>query len=244
MVGIGLAYRQGSFRQVVDDQGRQRDEYDTIDFEAAGLQLVDGLSVTVQLGDDKADVRVWHTAVGSVDLYLLESEDTDRRSGGDREHRIRQELILGVGAQKVVEALGIEPSLYHLNEGHAGFVALVDRDTPKLFTTHTPVPAGIDRFAPELVEEYLSPYGDVSELAELGVMEGDDEGVFNMAAFCLRVADAANGVSALHGEVSRQMFASVGRDIGHITNGVHAPTWTAPELQALFARHLGPGWES
>jgi starch phosphorylase len=209
-------------------------------------------------------------------LYLLDTDlelndergknVSDRLYSGDREHRIRQELLMGVGGVRALRQLGYNPGVYHLNEGHAGFLALeligeeVDKGTPLddaidlvkprvVFTTHTPVPAGIDRFPHELMERYLGVWSDrygvsIKELLDLAHMPGED--VFNMAAFCLRVASRSNGVSQLHGEVSREMFSAVpgGSEITAITNGVHARTWIANDLQGVLDDAMGDIWDT
>ena len=174
---------------------------------------------------------------------------------------------MGVGGVRALRQLGYQPDVFHLNEGHAGFLALeligdavdmglsldeaVEAVKPRVvFTTHTPVPAGIDRFSHELMERYLGVWSDrygvsMGEILDLAHMPGEEDS-FNMAAFCLRVASRANGVSSLHGEVSREMFAGVpgGSEITSVTNGVHARTWVASDLQALFETAMGPDWGS
>ncbi|MEX2626614.1 MAG: alpha-glucan family phosphorylase, partial [Ilumatobacteraceae bacterium] len=192
---------------------------------------------------------------------------TDRLYGGDRRHRLEQELVLGVGGARAVTAVGWTPGVHHLNEGHAGFLVLelLDRELTDgaptvaaaltdiapgvLFTTHTPVPAGIDRFERALIEPYLRAWSERWEvstdaLMALGADPDDGVDVFNMAALCLQSAGRANGVSKLHGEVSRELFARVpgGDRITSITNGAHARTWTHPALQDTFDEVLGAGW--
>ena len=224
--------------------------------------------------------RVWIAQVGRIPLLLLDSNIpendhdmrnvTDRLYGGDQEHRIRQELLAGVGGVRAIRAFtALEghpaPDVFHMNEGHAGFLGLerirefMDGDgldfytalavvrASTLFTTHTPVPAGIDRFPVELVERYFGDYNGASMLPGVPVgrvlgfgAESDDAGKFNMAHMGLRLAQRSNGVSQLHGEVSRAMFEELwpGFDsaevpIGSITNGVHGPSWFAPEWAQL-----------
>ncbi len=274
LCGVGLFYRGGFFRQALAD-GAQAERYET--YEPADLGCVDtGVAVTVPMADREVVARVWRLAVGRVSLVLLDTDVeinaeadrhiTDRLYSGDRRHRLEQELVLGVGGARAVRELGWTPSVHHLNEGHAGFLAfeLVDREVQAgrtldqavaairpglVFTTHTPVDAGIDRFELDLVSTYLAPWADrwgidVDQLVELGHAPDDDPPVFNMAALGLRVAGRANGVSKLHGQVSRELFASVpgGDAIASITNGVHARSWTAPALQEAFDEVLGPGW--
>ncbi|MFN8639968.1 MAG: alpha-glucan family phosphorylase, partial [Dehalococcoidia bacterium] len=185
---------------------------------------------------------------------------------GDREHRLNQEVVLGVGGVRVLQALGIHPTVYHLNEGHSAFLllellhdALAHGDSFEQalahvrerarFTTHTPVPAGIDRFDDGLVHRYLGPWArrhgiPESTLLELGRLPSDAPHEFNLAAFCLRMTGGANGVSKLHGGVSRGLFAGVagGERISSVTNGVHARSWVRPALQGVFERSLGQAW--
>ena len=241
LAGVGLFYREGFFRQELDGV-HQTERYERCD--PAGLGFVDtGAVVTVDVAGDPVDARVWRLAIGRIDLYALDTDlpgntragraITDRLYSGDEEHRVRQELILGIGGLRALRAVGIEPEVVHLNEGHAGFLLLERMEAHlsagrtldeaveltragAVFTTHTPVPAGIDRFEPSLIETHLGPWAEANDvpletLLELGTSP-DDEGdpkPFNMAAFCLALTGAANGVSKLHGEVSRRLFASV-----------------------------------
>ena len=278
LVGVGLFYRQGFFRQELDGDA-QTERYETCDPEHLGY-VDTGVTVTVDVGDDPVEARVWRLAVGRVDLYALDTDlpgnsttgraITDRLYSGDNEHRIHQELILGVGGIRALRALDLEPEIVHLNEGHAGFLLLeqlqthladgADWDTAvahtragAVFTTHTPVPAGIDRFERDLVEPYLSPWAEANGV-ELDILfdlaaSPDDTGdpkPFNMAVLCLTLSGAANGVSKLHGQVSRELFGSVpaGPTIASVTNGVHARTWVSPDLADVFDQTLGQGWEA
>jgi len=272
LAGVGLFYGEGVFRQELAD-GRQTERYDVIDAEMVGATDT-GMVVEIPFPGRDVQARAWRIDVGRVPLLLLDtdvdgntSQDrkiTDRLYSGDRRHRLEQEMILGVGGARALAAMGWEIELHHLNEGHAGFIILelVDRicndvglDGAKsqvrsglVFTTHTPVPAGIDLFASDIVIPYLEPWAEmwgvpVDAIWKIGE-HPDDEGAFNMAALCLRSSRTANGVSELHGEVSRKLFAGVGigDDIGHVTNGVHARTWTARHTQELFDSALGEGW--
>ncbi|MEL7156835.1 MAG: alpha-glucan family phosphorylase [Actinomycetota bacterium] len=274
LCGVGLFYRQGFFRQVVTN-GAQGERY--LRYTPEELGGIDtGVTVTVPFPGRTVTAAVWRFQVGDVPLLLLDTDVaanaapdraiTDRLYSGDRRHRLEQELILGVGGARALRALGWEVGVHHLNEGHAGFLLLelFDRRIADgatlataqaqvrpgvVFTTHTPVPAGIDRFEPELAAPYLAPWAEAwgvggAELLALGHAPDDDPPAFNMAAFCLRAAGRANGVSKLHGRVSRELFAAVpgGDRITSITNGVHARTWVMPELQTLFDGALGPGW--
>ena len=270
MIGVGLFYRDGFFRQALEN-GQQRERYDTNNPRFLALTATPA-RVELEMADRIVTSRVWQANVGTTRLYLLDTDlemndevgrrVSDRLYGGDREHRMRQELLMGVGGVRAIRQLGYEPARFHLNEGHAGFLALellaeevanghtleqavtAIRDRI-VFTTHTPVPAGIDRFSPEVIRRYLSGWAakndiDMDELLRLGILPGSDDH-FNMAAFCVRVAGHSNGVSRLHGEVSRHMFAEVpgGPEIVSVTNGVHARTWVTPQLQDLFDDKLG-----
>jgi glycogen phosphorylase len=272
LAGVGLFYGEGVFRQELED-GRQTERYDVIDPESVGAADT-GIVVGIPFPGREVQARVWRVDVGRVPLLLLDtnveantSEDrkiTDRLYSGDRRHRLEQEMVLGVGGARALAAMGWEIELHHLNEGHAGFIILelIDRicndvgleeardqvRSGLVFTTHTPVPAGIDRFDSEIVVPYLESWADMWNVPVESIWEPgqdpDDEEAFNMAALCLRTSHTANGVSELHGEVSRKLFAGVGigDDIGHVTNGVHARTWTAPHTQSLFDSTLGDGW--
>ncbi len=274
LVGVGLFYRGGFFRQQLA-AGRQRERYESYDPTSFGC-IDTGAQVTVPMPGREVGARVWRLDVGRVRLVLLDTDleanrpadrdITDRLYSGDRRHRLEQELVLGVGGARALGALGWSPPVLHLNEGHAGFLVLelLDRHisagqrledalaaiAPGLvFTTHTPVPAGIDRFEPGLAARYLRYWATrwgvpVSEVLSLGRDPSDDPPGFNMAALCLRAAGRANGVSRLHGAVSRELFAEVpgGAAIGSITNGVHARTWVMPRLQTIFDEALGPSW--
>jgi glycogen phosphorylase len=272
LAGVGLFYGEGVFRQVIDD-GRQTERYDVVVPSDVGASDT-GLVVEIPFPGREVKARVWRIDVGRVPLILLDTdvdgntdEDrkiTDRLYAGTRQHRLEQEIVLGIGGARALAAIGWDIELHHLNEGHAGFIVLelIDRICAGIgleaaikqvrdelvFTTHTPVPAGIDRFDSDTVRPYLQPWVDrwevpVESIWELGE-DPEDPTMFNMAALCLRTARTANGVSELHGEVSRQLFAGVGigDDIVHITNGVHARTWTGSHTQELFDSTLGAGW--
>ncbi|MGW6335623.1 alpha-glucan family phosphorylase [Nocardia rhamnosiphila] len=282
LIGVGLLYRSGYFRQSLTADGRQVERYPALDPQGLPLRLLtaDGAPVLVHVALPDRRVlaaRVWIAQVGRVPLLLLDSDIaanepglravTDRLYGGDQGHRIEQEILAGIGGVRAVRAYtaatGLpDPEVFHMNEGHAGFLGLErireylaaghDFDTAlaavragTVFTTHTPVPAGIDRFPVSLVHRYfggssgesespLLPGITVDRIIALG--REDDPAVFNMAHMGLRLAQRANGVSRLHGAVSRGMFDSLwpGFDaaevpIGSVTNGVHAPTWAARE---------------
>ena len=290
LLGVGLFYRAGYFRQAIDRDGWQKETYPLLDPDGLPMQVLrdgDGAPVLVTLpltGGRQLHARVWQMHVGRVVLLLLdtdiaENEDelrgvTDRLYGGGGEHRLLQELLLGIGGVRAIKAHvritgSPAPEVFHTNEGHAGFLGLerisdliaegltFSEALPvvragTLFTTHTPVPAGIDRFDASLVERYfqtdLLPGVDAHDVLALGREDypGGDRGVHNMAVMGLRLAQRANGVSQLHGEVSRGMFGELwpGFDaadvpITSVTNGVHAPTWTDPLMVTLAKDSLG-----
>ena len=288
LVGIGLFYGQGYFRQRLDKNGWQQEEYLQTDVSQMPMEPAIGTRgepITVQIETRSGSIRakVWRVKVGRCALLLLDSnvegnapedrELTARLYGGDRRFRIRQELLLGVGGFRALKAMGITPAVLHLNEGHSGFAVLeairnrieeeglnFDQAVPRIsrevvFTTHTPVPAGHDRFDASLIEEHLGPMRDSLGLSHERLMSLGRENPFNSGeSFCmtvlgLKLSRRANAVSALHGEVSRAMWTSLypGRSeeavpIRHITNGVHVPTWLAPHMFRLYDRHLGTGW--
>jgi starch phosphorylase len=288
LIGIGLFYGQGYFRQRLDQNGWQMEEYIATDVSQLPMEPAigaNGTPVTVEIETRSGPIRakVWRMKVGRCDLLLLDSnvegnapedrELTSRLYGGDGRIRIRQELLLGVGGFRALKAMGITPGVLHLNEGHSGFAVLeairsrmqeeglgFDQAVPRVarevcFTTHTPVPAGHDRFTPGLIEEHLGPLRDVLGLSHEGLMSlgrenpGNHHEEFCMTVLGLKLSRRANAVSALHGEVSRAMWTGLypGRSedevpIGHITNGVHVPSWLAPQMFRLYDRHFGTGW--
>ena len=286
LIGIGFMYPQGYFHQHVSAEGWQEESYERLNWADAAIEkatTADGspLVTAVPIGERTVLVQVWRVRAGRVKLYLLDTdleenapwdrELSARLYGGDRETRIQQEIILGIGGVRTLKALGSEPAVFHLNEGHAGFVVLqrirdlteegatfddaleqIRRTT--VFTTHTPVPAGHDAFAFQQVELHLAGcWGTLGENRDrflaLGSHDNGNGPQFNMTALALRSAGAVNAVSELHGQVTRSMWSSMwpGRTdaeipIGHITNGVHVPTWIAADLSDLFTKHLGSGW--
>jgi len=288
LIGIGLFYGQGYFRQHLDKNSWQQEEYLLTDLNQLPMELAigsNGQPVNVQIETRSGCIRakVWRLKVGRCDLLLLDSnvegnapedrELTSRLYGGDGRIRIRQELLLGVGGFRALKAMGITPGVLHLNEGHSGFAVLeairsrmeeegvgFNQAVPRVsrevaFTTHTPVPAGHDRFDGGLIEEHLGPLRDALGLSHESLMglgrenPGNSGEQFCMTVLGLRLARRANAVSALHGEVSRAMWTGLFPDktedtvpIGHITNGVHVPTWLAPQMFRLYDRHLGTGW--
>jgi starch phosphorylase len=288
LVGIGLFYGQGYFRQRLDHNGWQQEEYLETDLTQLPLEVAigtNGRPVVVQIETRSGSIhaKVWRVEVGRCDLFLLDSdvedntpddrELTSRLYGGNARTRIRQELLLGIGGFRALTAIGITPGVLHLNEGHSGFAVLeairtrmqeegigFDSAVPRVsrevvFTTHTPVPAGHDRFDAELIEEHLGPLREQLGLSQESLMglgrESPDnqQETFCMTVLGLRVSRRANAVSALHGEVSRAMWIGLNPGkvedkvpIGHITNGVHVPSWLAPQMFRLYDRHLGTNW--
>jgi starch phosphorylase len=283
LVGVGLFYRSGYFSQLLAVDGMQQERFSELDPDALALTRCEGVRITVDLAGEPLHAQIWRADVGRVQLYLLDSDVdgntaegrlvTDRLYGGDTEHRIRQEILLGIGGVRALQALGLEPQVFHTNEGHAGFLGLerarqlVNQgltfaeavETVRagcVFTTHTPVPAGIDRFPVELMQRYFTNFAgecrvSFDELMALG-RRADEPGEsrFNMAVMGLRLAARRNGVAALHGAVSRVMFAGLWPEvptdevpIGSVTNGVHAPTWVSPELDDVLTRRVLPEWD-
>ena len=288
LIAVGLFYKQGYFRQELDIDGYQHQEY--ILSREENLPIAPALDVNDQPVVVQVDTRsgpifaqVWRMSVGRVNLYLLDSdvegnkpedrELTSRLYGGDTRIRIRQELVLGIGGVKAIRAMGITPGVYHLNEGHSAFATLeairgrMDRDgwsydeavrrvsRQTVFTTHTPVPAGHDRFDGGLIEEHLGPMRDAigishDHLMSLGRVEPHNhEEPFCMTVLALKLSQRANAVSALHGHVSRRMWNSLwpsrGEEevpIGHITNGVHVPSWLSWQMLQLYDRIFPAGW--
>ncbi|MDQ1036049.1 starch phosphorylase [Streptomyces sp. V3I8] len=291
LIGVGLLYRHGYFRQSLSRDGWQQEHYPVLDPNELPVSLLreaDGTPSQVSLalpGGTALHARIWLAQVGRVPLLLLDSDVeendlgergvTDRLYGGGSEHRLLQEMLLGIGGVRAVRTYcrltgHARPEVFHTNEGHAGFLglerihelsqedlgfdaALEAVRAGTVFTTHTPVPAGIDRFDRELVARHFGPAAelpriDVERILRLGMetYPGGEPNLFNMAVMGLRLGQRANGVSLLHGQVSREMFAGLwpGFDpaevpITSVTNGVHAPTWVAPEVLRLGARQIG-----
>jgi starch phosphorylase len=288
LVGIGLFYGQGYFRQRLNRDGWQQEEYLETDVSELPLEAAIGkngrpVEVKIEIRNDSIHAKVWRVKVGRCDLFLLDSDVagnaaddrklTSRLYGGNARTRIRQELLLGVGGFRALKAMGITPGVLHLNEGHSGFALLealhtrmqeegigFDSAVPRVsrevvFTTHTPVPAGHDRFDADLIEEHLGPLREKMGLSQESLMglgrekPSDQQETFCMTVLGLRLSRRANAVSALHGEVSRAMWTGLcpGKPeddvpIGHITNGVHVPSWLAPQMFRLYDRHLGTNW--
>jgi starch phosphorylase len=258
LVAVGLFYRGGYFVQSVSDEGRQTEHYQELDPEELGL-VREAVDIEVDLGGELVNVAVCRYDVGSVPLYLLDVPwVTDALYSGNREHRIRQELLLGVGGVRALHALGIHPTVYHVNEGHSAFLAIerarthveagattddaldeVRRTT--VFTTHTPVPAGNEVFGDDLVLRYvgdLARSAGISDDRLLDLGRSPDTEGFGLTPLALRLSAHRNGVSELHGDVAREMWHGLwpGKEtpIDAITNGVHLGTWLAPELAGLL----------
>ncbi len=286
LIGIGLLYRQGYFRQRLNSDGWQLEEYPENDWynmpvvletDAQGNPLI----ITVEMGDKLVRAQIWRVQVGNTRLYLLDTnfedntpwarEITTQLYGGDRDMRLRQELLLGIGGIRALRILGLNPSVYHLNEGHSAFLILERiRELVKnqgltfhearevvrhsnIFTTHTPVPAGNEQFDSNLLKTYLEKF-----IKDLGVTwesflncgrvhPNNPEESFGMTVFALRYAMFRNGVSALHGQVSREMWKSIWPNVNvdevpitHITNGIHSRTWLSHDFSDLFESYLGP----
>lgn len=286
---VGLLYRDGYFRQEIDSNGRQEAKELNQVFHHLPVNEVkmngETLKVKVELPGRLVWARLWELAVGRIKIYLLdttipENSPADQHIsttlyGGNNELRVQQEIVLGIGGMRALEALGIRPRAFHMNEGHSAFLSLerirrlVQSSENKIdfysafqvvaastiFTTHTPVPAGNDAFSEELMKIYFSHYpAEVGitwdELMRLGRIEKDANGLFSMTILALRTSRFANGVSRLHGAVSRQLWKDLWYDvpidevpITSITNGVHAKTWAAGEFRELYERYLGKNWE-
>ncbi|MGB8491455.1 MAG: alpha-glucan family phosphorylase [Bacteroidales bacterium] len=286
VIGIGLLYQQGYFRQEIDKNGEQQALFpynDPGQLPVSPLRESNGewLRLEIELPGYSVWVRAWQVQVGRIKLYLLDTNDaanfpahraiTAELYGGGPEMRLKQELVLGIGGWRLLNALGIKPQVCHLNEGHAAFaileralsfmketgqpfdVALATTRAGNLFTTHTAVPAGFDRFEPVLIERYLGEYAEqklgISRHQLLGLGREDPGNTsenFNMAYLAIRGSGAVNGVSRLHGEVSRQIFEPLFSrwpanevPVGHVTNGVHVPSWDSKESDDLWTEACG-----
>ncbi len=286
LVGVGFMYPQGYFHQRISSDGWQQEHYERINWADAPIETAitpDGKPciTAVPLGDRTVLAAVWRVRVGNVRLYLLDTdleenapwdrELSARLYGGDRETRIQQEVILGIGGVRALRAMGIEPAVWHLNEGHAAFVvlqrireyieqglsfddALAQVRASTVFTTHTPVPAGHDAFPYHQVEKHLAGcWGDLGQhrarFLALGEHDSGYGSQFNMTALAMRAAGGINAVSELHGHVTREMWQGMWPDrpvdgvpVQAITNGVHVPTWIAAPMRALLTDHMGADW--
>ncbi len=286
-VAVGLLYRDGYFKQQINREGWQEAVSLNQNFHHLPVQEVklDGvpLKVSVSLLGREVFAKVWRLAVGRINLYLLDTllpensiadqAITAQLYGGDQEFRLRQEIVLGMGGFRALQAMGITPQVFHMNEGHSAFLglerireyvrnegldfssALQVVASSSVFTTHTPVPAGNDAFSPELMAKYFLDYPaqvgiPFEKLFALGQVTVQPENTFSMTVLALRTSRFANGVSKLHGEVSRGLWKNVWKDVPEnevpitsITNGVHIKTWAAGEFHDLYAKYLGADWE-
>ncbi len=284
LVGVGLLYQRGYFEQYLNSDGWQMERYTFNDWYNMPVTLErtkddQPVTITVDLSGESLSAHIWKVVVGRIPLYLLDTyipenpphlrEVTAQLYGGDRENRIRQEILLGIGGVKALEALDIKPTVYHMNEGHSAFLALERvrhlmqtkglsfaeaREivwASTIFTTHTPVPAGNEEFSLERVERYFSQFAKQLDLSweqflALGRQSGN-EGKFSLTLLALNMAAHCNGVSHLHGEVSRRMWKSLWHTlpeneipIGYITNGIHTRTWISHDLDEMIKRYIGP----
>ncbi|HEY1218605.1 MAG: alpha-glucan family phosphorylase [Bryobacteraceae bacterium] len=289
LVGIGLLYQQGYFRQALNPDGWQQERYPTNDFYTlplVPLKTAAGhdLKVTVQLPTGDVYIQVWRLEVGRIALYLLDTnipenvlpqdrDITDSLYGGDIDTRIRQEIVLGIGGMRALEAVGLQPTVFHMNEGHSAFLVLeqvrryMGKDklsfeealeaarASNVFTTHTPVPAGIDLFDPGMMYHYFSAYCseigiDFNQLMGLGRRNPyDRDERFSMAVLALKTSAYRNAVSRLHRHISQEMFHDLWPQlpvwevpITSVTNGVHAPSWLNGDLAGLYDQYLQPDW--
>lgn len=288
-VAVGLLYKNGYFHQKINSKGEQCSEYHNIDLYNLPIlpvkdKMDDDVIIDIELGERILHLKLWQINVGRVKLYLMDSDieqnDEDLRNitlrlyGGDKEMRIRQEIVLGMAGVQVLQKLGLKPTLYHMNEGHSSFLTLqliynimqekqVSFEIAKematvetVFTTHTPVPAGNDIFDITLVEQYFNKFWSKlgisrEEFLKLGMKENEGfEQGFNMGILALKIAGKKNGVSKLHGEVSRELFSEVWPNIAedespitYVTNGIHTCTWLAPNLKNLYNEYLPPYWQ-
>ncbi len=289
LIGLGLLYQQGYFRQMLNPDGWQQERYPTNDFYTLPLMTVKDaggrdLKVSVKLPTGEVQIQVWKLGVGRIALYLLDTnipenklpqdrDITDSLYGGDIDTRIRQEIVLGIGGMRALQAMGLRPTVFHMNEGHSAFLALeqirgymrdhslnfdeavVAARTSNIFTTHTPVPAGIDLFEPGLMYHYFSGYCsevgiDFQQLMALGRRNVNDRDErFSMAVLALNLSVYRNAVSRLHRQVSQEMFHELWPQlpvwevpITSITNGVHVPSWLNGDMALLYDQYLEPDW--
>jgi starch phosphorylase len=290
LVAVGLLYRNGYFQQYLSADGWQQEAYPELDFYNLPIEPMkysDGspVHVRVDLPENSVFCKVWRSNVGRIPLYMLDTnlqenspadrDITSRLYGGGPEMRIKQEIVLGIGGVRALEALNIKPTIFHMNEGHSAFLALerirvlLEKSqltfdqarqyvmATNVFTTHTPVPAGIDTFSPDMMTKYFKNYYPTLKLDEEGFLALGREDVsskkqgFSMAVLAIRLADSVNGVSALHGDVSRKMWHNLWPEvppdevpIQHITNGIHVRSWLAPEYVYVLDRYLSSKWQT
>ena len=290
LTGIGLLYKHGYFTQEINGFGEQQTVYKDLDFDFLPIHEVkdeegNPLMVSVNLPEREVFLKVYRIDVGRIKLYLMDSDIdengdspyrdiTTKLYGGDQEYRVQQEIVLGIGGVRLVKKLGLNPSVYHMNEGHSSFLLfelisnlMQDKEisfamartmvySQTVFTTHTPVPAGNDIFPVELIEKYFDGYWDKfgipkERFLRLGMKVNDSmANGFNMGILALKMAGKKNGVSKLHGAVSRELFTDIWPDvppqespIGYVTNGIHTCTWLAPTMKKLYNQYLRPYWQ-
>ncbi len=291
LTAVGLLYRNGYFQQYLSAEGWQQEAYPELDFynlPVEPMKYTDGspVHIRVELPENAVFCKVWKAQVGRIPLYLLDTnlpenspadrDITSKLYGSGTELRIKQEIVLGIGGVRALEAVNVAPTVFHMNEGHAAFLALerirvLLEKYPQLsfdearqqvmstnvFTTHTPVPAGIDMFPPELMTKYFKDFIPQLKLDEEGFLALGREDVtnkkqgFSMAVLAIRLADGANGVSWLHGDVSRKMWHNIWPQvppdevpIDHVTNGIHTRSWLAPDIQFVLDRYLSEKWQT
>lgn len=290
LVGVGLLYRNGYFQQYLSADGWQQEAYPELDFynlAVEPMRYTDGspVHVRVDLPENAVFCKVWRVKVGRISLYLLDTnlqenspgdrEITARLYGGGTEMRIKQEIVLGIGGVRALEAVNVSPTVFHMNEGHSAFLAmerirtLLENSTmtfdearqavmaTNIFTTHTPVPAGIDMFPPDLMLKYFRNYIPSLKLDEEGFLALGRENVsdrkqgYSMAVAAIRLADSVNGVSALHEDVSRRMWHNLWPQvppdevpIKHVTNGIHVKSWLSPDISFVLERYLSSRWQT
>ncbi|MBN2009149.1 alpha-glucan family phosphorylase [candidate division KSB1 bacterium] len=288
LVGVGLLYQEGYFHQYLNADGWQGEQYPKNDFYNMPIELQrkengDAILIEIAYADRTVKAQIWKVVVGRISLYLLDTnieensqedrEITDELYGGDSEMRIKQEILLGIGGIRALKAVGITPTVFHMNEGHSAFLALerirciLDEKnltfdeaveltrSGNVFTTHTPVPAGIDRFPAQLMDKYFTSYYpklniNRKKFLGLGRINANNEGEsFSMAVLAIRLASHINGVSKLHGEVSRRMWMELWPNIPEkeipitsVTNGTHPFSWISKDMASLYDRYLGPRW--
>jgi len=289
LVAVGLLYKHGYFHQKINGYGDQETEYKDLDIKTLPIIPVKDeqgkdLVIYVKFPKRRLYLKVWQIKVGRVTLYLMDSDIEENHEeyrnitttlyGGDQEMRISQEIVLGMGGVRLLKTLGLNPTVYHMNEGHSSFLILelikniikekelsfeMAKDivsSKTVFTTHTPVPAGNDIFPLDLIEKYFKDYWKrfaitKDEFMKLGMKPNPEQNSgFNMGILALKVAGKKNGVSKLHGEVSRELFAEVWSEISpdespitHVTNGIHTCSWLAPNLKELYNKYLIPYWQ-
>jgi starch phosphorylase len=286
MVAVGFMYPQGYFKQRISAEGWQEEEYQQLDFSKAPVTQILSKTgqkclVEVKLKDRTLHIGAWLVNLGRVNLYLIdtgleENEPKDRQLSSrlytaDREQRLEQEIILGIGGVRVLRELGIKPAVWHANEGHTAFMmverireevaagssfekALESVQNTSVFTTHTPVPAGHDTFYNSLIEQYFKEYWpslgiDGEKFMDLGHANGNQDDHFNMTVLSLKTSGHRNAVSQLHGVVTRRMWCNLWLEcpidevpITYVTNGIHVPTWIAQEFRTLFNKYFGKDW--